>query len=412
MASPLVQDPYNLLTPQAMMDPFPVYAKMRQEVPVRWVPMFNGWFITRYEDVKTLLNDKRTVSSNAINKVDDMLPPEARQQTRELRDFFSLWMVFMDPPDHTRLRRLSNPAFVPRVIKNLDERIYEVVDDLIDDLKGKAQADFIGDFAYPLPSIIIAEILGIPKLDRHLLKTWSHKIGLFFADQTPGFTPEIEMMHQTIEEMKTYMEGVIEEHRRNPQEDVLSALIAAEEDGDKLSTEELISTAIFFLFAGHDTSRNAIGNGLYSLLKHRQQYEKLVQDISLAPLASEEMLRFEGPQALVVRDAASEISIDGQTIQPGQKLFLFTASANRDPNQFENAHLMDITRDPNPHLAFGRGIHICLGMPLARKEIQVAVEQVVRRVSNMCLVDEAPNWRPSFTQRGLATLNIAFDKIL
>jgi len=402
---------YNLLTPQAMIDPYPVYTQLREESPVHWFDMFHSWFISRYDDVKTLLHDKRTQSSNAVNKIDDLLTDDMKQQIGTIRDFLGLWMIFMDPPDHTRLRRLTNPAFLPKIINHLRPNMTQMVDTLIDDLMDKGTMDFIADIAYPLPILVIADILGIPDIDRPLMKEWSQKMSTFFADQTLGPSDQIGVMHQTIQEMQDYMRTIISEQRKNPKDNVLGVMIQAEAKGDKLTEDELISTSIFFLFAGHDTTRNLIGNGLFSLLSNPEQYQHLQNDLTLIPSAVEEMLRYESAASMLLRDVTVDFELHGNTIQAGQKLFLIIGAANRDPRIFTNPDQFDITRNPNRHLAFGRGIHACIGMPLARAEIQILFEQVISRIHNMQLLSETPDWQPSFLQRGLTTLPVSFDNI-
>jgi cytochrome P450 len=267
--------------------------------------------------------------------------------------------------------------------------------------------DLIRDLAYPLPVIVIAEMLGIPPQERDQFKRWSDEIAATLGG--PFTPPEVlERARKSANELADYFRGVIEERRREPAEDLISGLIAAEEQGQILSEDEMLATAMLLLVAGNETTTNLIGNGTLALLRNPDQLRRLRDDPSLIPAAVEELLRYDGPVQGTGRVAMEELEIDGRPVKTGQVVFCVLGSANRDPAQFENPDEMDITRQPNEHIAFGDGIHSCLGAPLARAEGQIAFETLLRRFPNPCLETDNPQWGGSFILRGLKSLPISF----
>ena len=407
-----MEERYSLITPEAFANPYPIYARMRAEVPVYWVEVFNSWFLTRYDHLKPLYNDPRVITSNPINKIPSLLSQDERQKIKTIDDFLALWVVFMDPPEHTHLRQLLNKGFKPSIIKDMHSRIQTIVDDLLNDMSEMSQIDFITQFAYPLPSLIISEILGFPKEGQALLKAWSQKIAVFFIDQTLKYTPQSEAMYGTVNEIREYIGSLLDERRRHPQDDMFTSFLDTEVDGSKLTDDEIISSSILLLFAGHETTQNLLGNGLFALFNHPDQLDLLKSNPAYIETAIEEFLRYDGPNQFSIRELNAEVEFAGKTIRPGEKIFLGLGAANHDPQQFENPETLDITRDPNPHLMFGHGIHFCLGAPLARLEGKIAFNTILRRLVGLRLTDIAPVWRPSFTLRGLSTFPIIFDEIL
>jgi pimeloyl-[acyl-carrier protein] synthase len=411
-ASPLAMpDPHALLSPAAQADPYPLYHQLRAVAPVYRSPIFNGWMLTRYEDVKAFLQDPRVVAGGLDVDVRATLPQALQDKWTEIFQFLSLWVVGLNPPEHRRLRQLMNISFKPRLVEKLRERIQEITDELIDVVQATGQIEVIGDFAYPLPAIVIGELLGLPASGRPLLRTWSQTIVTFLGTGTQGDHAAIEAMHQTLRDITDYLGEIIRARRNAPQEDLLSGLIAAEEQGSVLNAEELVATCVMLLFAGHETTMNLIGNGLTALLQHPDQYALLAADSSLTSNAVEELLRYDGPVQVIWRKAAEDIAIGGEQIRAGERIIPCLGAANRDPAQFPEPDRLDIRRaNASSNITFGHGIHYCLGAPLARLEAQIAFASLLRRLPRLRLVDEAVVWRGLLSVRGVQTLLLAFDK--
>ena len=411
-APPLAMpDPHALLSPAAQADPYPVYHQMRTAAPVYRSPIFNGWMLTRYEDVRAFLQDPRVAAGSLDVDVFGTLPEDLRDKWTEIFRFMSLWVIGLNPPEHRRLRQLLNVGFKPRLVEKLRERIQTITDELIDAVQPNGQIELIGDFAYPLPAIVIGELLGLPASGRPLLRTWSQTIVTFLSTGTQGDRAAIEAMHQTLRDITSYLNEIIAARRAAPQDDLLSGLIAAEEQGSVLNAEELVAACVMLLFAGHETTMNLIGNGLIALLHHPDQYEQLAADPSLIPNAVEELLRYDGPVQVIWRTAAEDITIDGQQIRAGERIIPCLGAANRDPAQFPEPDRLDIRRaNAGNNISFGHGIHYCLGAPLARLEAQIAFATLLRRLPGLRLLDEAVVWRGLLSVRGVQALPLAFDK--
>ncbi|MCH8995266.1 MAG: cytochrome P450 [Chloroflexi bacterium] len=397
---------YNPFTPEAQANPYPLYRQLREQDPVHRSELMDGWVLTRYDDVVAVLKDARFSANRrkARNRfaqqavaMEEQAGPLARANT----------MLSSDPPDHTRLRGLVGKAFTLRVVETMRSHIQEIVDDLLDAVQETGRMDIIQDLAYPLPVIVIAEMLGIPPEQRDTFKRWSDDLVATLGG--PLVSPEtLERGRGSAEEMGEYFHGVIEQRRREPKDDLLSGLIAAEERGEVLSEEELLATCMLLLAAGNETTTNLIGNGMLALFRNPDQFEKLRADPSLTESAIEEFLRYDGPVQGTGRVAKEEIEIGGQVIEEGQLAFCMLGAANRDPAQFSNPEDLDITRQDNRHIAFGFGIHFCLGAPLARMEAQIAFPTLLRRMPNLRLVDNDVEWGGSFILRGLKRLPAAF----
>lgn len=373
-------------------NPHPLYEQMRRDDPIyRVIDGLNHvvWFFTNYEDTVAVLKDKRFIKNGRKN-----LPPEIRKQYyNETVD--PMWapiefhMLNQDPPDHTRLRALVHKAFTPRRVRDLEPRIRDIAQELLDAMAQKEEGDLIADFAFPLPITVIAEMLGIPGEDREKFRDWTQTI----LTGRGG---------ASVMEFAQYMNAQIEQRRQNETDDILSALIRAEEDGDKLDHMELLSMIFLLLVAGHETTVNLIGNGLLALMQHPDQFALLRDDPNLIDSAIEEFLRYDGPvDATTLRFAGEDIDWKGHQIQAGDIVHPLLLAANRDPDVFEHPHKLDITRDPNPHLAFGQGIHYCVGAPLARMEGRIAITMLLEKHPNLQL-----NADPSTLQRnGLLLIN-------
>ena len=316
-------------------------------------------------------------------------------------------MVFNDPPAHTRLRGLINTVFTSRAVERLRPRIHEIVDELLAQVTDRGTMDVIGDFAYRLPVIVIAEMLGVPPEGREQMKAWSDELALFIGSAL-GTPDKYERAARGMADMCTYFREVVGARRRQPREDLISALVDAEQQGGQLSEEELVATCVLLLFAGHETTTNLIGNGLLSLLRHPDALAALRADPSLIGPAVEELLRYDGPTQAQVRVALDDIVLHGKTIRAGDRVFVMVNAANRDPARFDEPDRLDLTRADNAHVAFGYGAHFCVGAPLARLEGQVAIAAAVRRLPGLALAPGELTWLPSMVFRGVRSLPVMF----
>ena len=376
---------YDLTSSAFIEDPYRTYEQLRQKDPVHRMRLIEAWALTRYEDVQDVLIDHKRFT-NAERNYDYM----------QYRTFLDL-----DPPDHTRLRGLVSKAFTPRAVRELAPRIQGLVDELLDAVAGKDRIDLISDFAFPLPVIVIAEMLGVPAQDRARFREWSDDIAL---SVNPLLNSEqIERVQQATEELFDYFEGIIEQRRQAPQNDMISALLAAEEEGDRLTHEELLSTLMLLLVAGNETTRNLIGNGMLALLKNPAQLQRLRDHPELLDSAINELLRYDSPVQIDSRNAIGDVEIGGKRIAAGQRILAIVGAANRDPQVFANPDELDIGRDEVSHLSFGRGIHYCLGSPLAILEGRIAFTSLLARFSSIRLASD-PVFKDQIVLRGVEAL--------
>jgi cytochrome P450 len=387
-------------------NPYPLYAKLRAEAPVCEVPMPDGqtaWLVTRYDDVVSVLKDPRFVK----DRFPVLSPAQLKQQPWVPSVFKPLMsnMLDNDPPNHTRLRALVQKAFTPRRIEEMRGRIQLMADDLLNSVPRDRPFDLIADYALPLPSIVIAEILGVPAGDRHKFHRWSNTmVSLNWSKW--GILRGILAGWQLIR----YARKLIAQRRARPADDMISALVQAREDGDALSEDEMVAMIVLLLIAGHETTVNLIGNGLLSLLERPQELQKLRDDPALIVSAVEELLRFSSPlDTATERFAGEDVTIAGVTIPRGSLVFAAISSANRDENQFACPDELDLAREPNRHLSFGLGIHFCLGAPLARAEAQIAINTLLRRAPNLRLAvpPERLKWRQGLVLRGIKSLPLS-----
>jgi pimeloyl-[acyl-carrier protein] synthase len=391
---------FNPMDPAFIADPYPTYHRLRAEDPVHLSPL-GFWVLTRYDDVLAVLRDPRFAKEAIASFVAarfGISPPG-----------IGLSMLDRDPPDHTRLRGLVSKAFTPRVIEMLRPHIQEIVSGLLDRVEGGGRMDLIEHFAYPLPVIVICQLLGVPVEDRERFKEW----GLDIARGLDAIwlPPDSEVARRSMASRRAlsdYFRGLIAERRASPRADMLSGLIAAEEAGDKLSEEELLATCILLLVAGHETTVNLIGNGTLALLRHPAELRRLRENPALIGSAVEELLRFDGPVQRTARIPSEDVTIGGRTIARGDMVMPFIGAADRDPAQFAEPDRLDLMRADNRHIAFGWGIHFCLGAPLARVEGQIAFNTLVTRLPKLALATETPAYRQSLTLRGLAALPVTF----
>lgn len=385
---------HDFISQETKRNPHVFYAQLRSAEPLYYVEGMNAWLLTPYEDALFVLRDPRFTKDR--NKV--FSPQQDEQATLQATIFQN--MLTSDPPDHTRLRRLVSKAFTPRMIEQLRPRIQQIADELLDAVQEQGQMDLITDFAYPLPITVICEMLGIPATDRTLFRTWTQMILNMQDDSTTA-----------MEAFLRYIINLLAEKRARLGADLVSNLVQVEENGDQLSENELISMIFLLILAGHETTLNLIGNGTLALLEHPDQLQLLRSDPSLLPTAVEELLRYTSPVSLSdERWATEDIPLYGKIIRKGDQVSAALISANSDGQQFSDPTVLDITRQDNPHLAFGKGIHFCLGAPLARLEGQIAFGTLLRRLPNLHLIStpEQLTWNTNPMIRGLTSLPVAF----
>jgi pimeloyl-[acyl-carrier protein] synthase len=390
---------FNPMDPEFLADPYPTYHRLRAEDPVHHSPL-GFWVLTRYEDVSAVLRDPRFIKEPLAALV-------AARFGAEVPRGVGLSMLDRDPPDHTRLRGLVSKAFTPRVVEGLRPRIQQIVDGLIARAQAVGSMDVIEEFAYPIPVNVICEMMGVPVKDHERFKGWSLDIARGL--DSIWLPPDSEVPRRSVaarHAISGYFRELIAERRASPRGDLLSALITAEEAGDKLSEEELLATCILILIAGHETTVNLIGNGVLALLRHPDELHRLRQTPALIASAVEELLRYDGPVQRTARVASDDATIGGRTIRKGDMVMPFIGAADRDPAQFPDPDRLDLARGDNRHIAFGWGIHFCLGAPLARVEGQIAIDTLVRRLPRLELATESPEYRQSLTLRGLKTLPV------
>lgn len=406
---------FNLFSEENVKDQFAIFEQMRSRGSVVPVPNPMGgseqtWIITRMDVAMEVLKDhsRFTVDMNSIDSDNDIRKNLSGElDSSEPQTFFTgKSMLFVDEPDHRRLRSLVSKAFTPRYMESLRPRVQEIADELINQVEGKGEMDLVKDYAYPFPINVISEMLGVPQEDRPQIHVWSEAIakGLGFGKQDP----EVE---QHLRSFAEYTAQLVANKRVEPSDDLISQLIAIEEEGDRLNEDELISMITLLIFAGHETTSNLIATGSYLLLTHPEQLEQLKQNLNLVPSAVEELLRFNGPATSSgPRYATQDTELDGQPIQKGDVVIPLLKSANRDELQFDQPEELDLERKIKRHLAFGHGIHMCLGAPLARVEGDVAFTTLLSRLPGLQLSvpPEEIHWHYSLLSEGLASLPVKF----
>jgi pimeloyl-[acyl-carrier protein] synthase len=369
---------YRLLDPEVLANPYPLYQQLRSEDPVHWDPFLHAWVVTRYADVVHVLHHfsaNRTPSPEHLNTMGlAALDPIAQVMARQ--------MLFMDPPDHSRLRALASAAFTSRRVERLRSHIQEIMDGLLDAVVPKGQMDVIADFASPAPAIITAEMLGVPAGDHQQLKEWSAD----FAEMLGNFqhNPDrFPRVLRSVESMCSYFRSAMEEQRLHPREGLVSAMMEAEVEGAELTEEEIIANLIVTMVGGQETTTNLIGNGVLTLLRNPAEMERLRLDSSLIHSAVEELLRYESPSQHTARLAPADVELGGKQIRQRQAVIAVMGAGNRDPERFADPDQLDLGRADNRHLAFGWAAHFCFGAPLARMEGQIAFETLLRRLPNL-----------------------------
>jgi len=395
---------YHLLDPEVLANPYPLFHRLRSEAPVHWDPFLHAWVVTRYRDVIRVLHDFSAERTPTPEQLTNMglaaLNPIAQVMVKQ--------MLFLDPPSHTRLRSLAAYAFTPGRVEVLRGHIRDIANRLLDNIEARGRMDVIADLGEPLPCIVTAEMLGVPVEDHQQLKAWSQD----FAEMLGNFqhNPDrVPRVLKSVKEMTAYFRSAISEQRLHPRGGLVSSLMNAEIQGDRLTEEEVIANSIVTMVGGQETTTNLIGNGVLSLLRNPDQLQKLRNDLTLIPFAVEELLRYESPSQHTARLAPEDTILGGKRIQKRQAVIAVMAAGNRDPERFPDPDRLDICRTDNRHLAFGWAAHFCFGAALARIEGQIALELMLRRLPNWALEPEPLVWRTNLGLRGLTKLPIRFS---
>ena len=390
-------------------NPYKFYGQLRAATPLFWTDMFrNGaWLVTRYADVLAGLHDAR-LSSRRSHNLTAALPRDAQGEFETFNQIFSRWLLFLDPPEHTRLRKLLNKEFTPNMIQQMRPRIQRAVDALLDQAAGKSEMEFMTEFANPLPVTVIAEMLGIPAEDQRDFQIWSDDLANFFGNAASPV--ETARRAQTsLVSLTEYFRALLPERREHKRDDLVSLLLRVEEEGEVLTHEELLAQCTLLLVAGHETTRNLLGNGLLALLQRPEQFAKLKENPSLMSSAVREFARFDSPVQFSGRAVTEDFAWHDKEIKEGQTVILLLASANHDPEKFTDPETLDLARDEGMPLSFGHGIHYCIGAALAYAEAEIAFSTLLERTANLQLLDDVPAWRPNLSFRGLSKLPLSLS---
>jgi pimeloyl-[acyl-carrier protein] synthase len=393
---PLVFDP---LSRAFRADPYPTYARLRREDPVHRSPLDGGfWVVTRHADVALCLRDPRCGMGEFWSAQKQRLGDDAAYHAS------STWMLFKDPPDHTRLRKLVSQAFTPRATERMRERVSVILEELLTAPLERGRLDVMSDLAFPLPVYVIADMLGVPPGDRDAFHEWTQAMNLIFE---PVLGPEtIARANRAVAALDEYLRALVRERRKAPREDLLSGMIAAEEAGDRLTEDELVGNAGLLLSAGYETTMGLLGNGILALLRGPDELRRLAENPSLGPNAIEEFLRYDSPVQYTLRFALRDFELAGREIRVGDRLFLIVASANRDPERFPEPDRLDVGRDDVEHLSFGGGRHFCLGAPLARLEGEIVLRRLVPHLLGAELESDVLEHRDSYLNHALEHLPV------
>jgi cytochrome P450 len=393
---------YHLLDPEVLANPYPLYRQLREQDPVHWDPYLHAWVVTRYADVVTVLHRFRAARTPAPERLDELgmgeIGPIAAVMVKQ--------MLFLDQPEHGRVRRLASAAFTPRRVARLRDHIRQITVDLIDGLPADGEFDVMSRLANPLPAIVTAEMLGVPTTDHEMLKSWSQDFAEMLGNfqHNPGRAAKVL---KSVEEMVAYFGAAVTAEATRPTEGLINALVTAEVDGDRLTDEEIVANVIVTMVGGQETTTNLIGNGLLTLLRRPEELERLRADPELMPSAVEELLRYESPSQHTARLAPADAVLGDFPIPEGAAVIAVMGAANRDPERFPDPDRIDLARPDNRHVAFGWAGHFCFGAPLARIEGALAFEALLSRFSELSLApDEEIRWRPNLGLRGLNSLRV------
>jgi pimeloyl-[acyl-carrier protein] synthase len=394
---------YHLLDPKVLANPYPLYERLRSEDPVHWDPYLHAWVVTSYPEAVEVLHRFSADRTPTPDKLAALgmaeLGPIAHVMVRQ--------MLFLDPPQHTRVRRLASVAFTPRRVERLRDHIQQIADSLIDDAIARDEMDVIEDLANPLPAIVTAEMLGVPVTDHRRLKGWSQDFAEMLGNfqHNPGRAARVAA---SLEAMVAYFRAAVRRQATHPTEGLVNALTTAEVDGDRFTEDEVVANIIVTLVGGQETTTNLIGNGLLTLLRHPDEMERLRRSPELIASAVEELLRYESPSQHTARLAPDDVELGGRAIKRGQAVIAVMGAANRDPDRFADPDRLDLERTDNRHLAFGWAAHFCFGAPLARIEGQLAFAALLERLPRLRLATDQISWRSNLGLRGLTALPVRF----
>ena len=396
---------FNPLRKEMRVDPYPFYRKLREHDPFHRSRPADGWILTRYDDIHAVLGDKTFSSDERHQRT---YPRQrARGERAGIPDPYEedrMSMLRVDPPDHTRLRGLVSKAFTPRAIERMRGRVEEYADRLLRPLAVRGRFELIGDFAAPLPINVIAEMLGVPLEDRDRFRHWSDEVVRTLGD---GTNEDQRRSFAAMQELGEYIGAIADARRSEPRDDLISGLVAAEEEGDRLNEKELLATIVLLLVAGNETTTKLIGNSIAALLRNPEQLEILRDEPKRIPAAVDELLRFDGPVQLTSRMVKSDREFRGHSLRKGQQIVLVLAAGNRDPERFERPEELDVLRDDVRHLSFSYGLHYCLGAQLAKMEGAIALEALITRFPDLCF-DGPIEWGDNTVLRGPNSMPLAF----
>jgi hypothetical protein len=392
---------------EILQDPYPTYARLHEEGPLHYLDVggkWAVWSIFSHAECSSIAKDAR-LSAKRAKQMLLPLPLSRQPEFSELARLLGLWLIFMDPPEHTRLRKLLNKGFSAAAVEGLRPQVEAIVDQMLKPLQHGSEIELMREFANPIPVRIILEMLGIPQELRDTFVDWSRAIAVFRG--SPNRTvEEARAAQDALIELTEFFRKTVAERRRNKGSDLISLLIDIEEEGEVLTEEELYAQCIALLFAGHETTRNLIGNGMYTLLQHPQKTAELREKPEMIRSAVEEILRYESPVQFTARVLKEDIEVCGKQIRKGWTVLCMLGAANRDPKQFRDPNQLDLKRLNNQHLAFGAGLHFCIGAQLARLEGQIAILNLIQRFPEMKLTGPRPEWAPTFGLRGLNSLSV------
>ena len=388
----------DLLDPGLIADPFPYYRELRQTRPVHWNERWRGWIVARYDDVYAGLHDTRLLADTVTPYFQTRLSEADRQRFALTYEVLNSWPVFVDPPKHTRLRKIFSRSFTPKTVQTMRGIVQDFVTEFLDGWGGKPQVDVINDFGFLLPANVIATIIGAPREDLDRFHAWSWELNELLHGGV-GTPQRMERAQQSIVEFKAYLQRLYEQRLKNPRDDMMSWLMEVQRADSSLTPDDVVYSCMLILNAGHETTQIMIGNTVAALLQSGQ-WERLKVEPHLVKTAIEECLRFNGPMKGTMRAAAQDMVIGGVDVKQGDRVMLLMASANRDPAQFADPDRLDIARNPNPHLAFGHGIHFCLGAPLARLEVEIGLAEMIKRYPRMELASPA-TYEPRILSRAI-----------
>lgn len=390
-------------------NPYPTYQALREAAPAHWFGEFLGgaWLLPRHAEIGPVLRDPR-LSAQRSHCYTGLMPEAVRPDFREFDRVFSMWLLFLDAPEHSLLRKLMNKGFTPQVMEAWREAIATTADALIDAFAAGAPVDFMGAFAHPFPAMVICELMGVDARDQSQFIEWSDDIARFFGNPASSLDNAYRAQSSLLA-LTRYFEQVIEARRRNPGQDLISLLIRIEENEEALTGEQVAAQCSMLMFGGHETTRNLLGNGMLALLRHPEQLAALRAEPALIPNAVREMLRYDSPVQYLTRIASEDFEYAGARIRRGQMVVPVIASGNRDAARYADADTFDVRRDDTAHFAFGHGAHVCIGTRLALMEAEIAFETLLRRFPGIQAAGTAPEWLGNFGFRGLETLHLHFS---